>query len=667
MSGMDEMEGSVHPVAGVSTGEPRPAAARRIKPVAKSTLRPFRRTVASRALSGVFAGLNRVIAWHRLPKFLGLLNLIPIRDELRAKNLYDTTHLPSTQAPEPPSWDPELATRRAADGTYNDLSNPRMGAAGTRFGRNVPLENAWPEPEPALLEPSPRVISNRLLARQSFVPATSLNLLAAAWIQFMTHDWFDHGSPKRGGEFKVPLDKERGDSWSEDPMRIRRTPEDPTRIPGAKDGPPTYINQHSQWWDASQIYGSNEEETRALRCTDDEDGGQRRGKLILVGEGMEAQLPVDPNTHLQKSGVTHNWWIGLSLLHTTFAKEHNAIVDRLRLEFPDWDGDRLFHTARLINTALMAKIHTIEWTPAILAHPTTETALNTNWWGLVGQRVTRLFGRMSRSELISGIPGSEVNHHGVPFALTEEFVAVYRMHSLIPDTMRLHRMRDGVQVREVAMVDIAGPNTLKALEGGLTMVDLCYSFGISHPGALVLHNYPAFLRDLHRQDPDGTESRVDLASIDVMRDRERGVPRYNAFRKLMHLQPARTFKDITRNEQWARELREVYGHVDRVDLLVGMLAEDPPRGFGFSDTAFRVFILMASRRLASDRFFTNDQNVNLYTQPGMAWLNENTMASVLLRHYPGLAPALRLTRNAFAPWEPVSMVATEPPAGSLLH
>ena len=31
-----------------------------------------------------------------------------------------------------------------------------------------------------------------------------------------------------------------------------------------------------------------------------------------------------------------------------------------------------------------------------------------------------------------------------------------------------------------------------------------------------------------------------------------------------------------------------------------------PTGFGFSDTAFRVFILMASRRLKSDRFFTTD-------------------------------------------------------------
>jgi hypothetical protein len=81
----------------------------------------------------------------------------------------------------------------------------------------------------------------------------------------------------------------------------------------------------------------------------------------------------------------------------------------------------------------MAKIHTVEWTPAILAHPILEVAMSTNWWGLVGERLTKLVGRISRTnEVISGIPGSTVQHDDVPFSLTEEFVSVYRMHSLIP-------------------------------------------------------------------------------------------------------------------------------------------------------------------------------------------------------------------------------------------
>ena len=32
----------------------------------------------------------------------------------------------------------------------------------------------------------------------------------------------------------------------------------------------------------------------------------------------------------------------------------------------------------------MAKIHTVEWTPAVIANPVTERAMYANWWGLLG-------------------------------------------------------------------------------------------------------------------------------------------------------------------------------------------------------------------------------------------------------------------------------------------
>ena len=83
--------------------------------------------------------------------------------------------------------------------------------------------------------------------------------------------------------------------------------------------------------------------------------------------------------------------------------------------------------------------------------------------------------------------------------------------------------------------------------------------------------------------------------------------------------------------------------------MVGLYAEPVPKGFGFSDTAFRIFILMASRRLNSDRFFTKDFTPAVYTQTGMDWIADNDMASVLLRHEPSLRPALKGVKNAFAP------------------
>jgi hypothetical protein len=84
--------------------------------------------------------------------------------------------------------------------------------------------------------------------------------------------------------------------------------------------------------------------------------------------------------------------------------------------------------------------------------------------------------------------------------------------------------------------------------------------------------------------------------------------------------------------------------------MVGMFAEPLPKGFGFSDTAFRVFVLMASRRLESDRFFTSDFRPEVYTPAGMEWIDDNTFRTVLLRHFPELEPALRGVANPFAPW-----------------
>ena len=88
--------------------------------------------------------------------------------------------------------------------------------------------------------------------------------------------------------------------------------------------------------------------------------------------------------------------------------------------------------ARLINSALLAKIHTVEGTTAILGHPTMQIGMRANWWGLAGERIHKLLGRISSSEVISGIPGSLQNHYKVPYSITEEFVAVYRMHPLVP-------------------------------------------------------------------------------------------------------------------------------------------------------------------------------------------------------------------------------------------
>src|SRR5262249_12472929 len=118
-------------------------------------------------------------------------------------------------------------------------------------------------------------------------------------------------------------------------------------------------------------------------------------------------------------------------------------------------------------------------------------------------------------------------------------------------------------------------------------VDLLYSMGTSVAGAITLRNTPQDLLRLER--PGG--SVIDLGTTELVRDRERGIPTYNQFRRSMRMRVAKSFEEISDDPSVIVDLYTLYENVEDVDLLVGLLAETPPAGFAFSDTAFRIFTL----------------------------------------------------------------------------
>lgn len=187
------------------------------------------------------------------------------------------------------------------------------------------------------------------------------------------------------------------------------------------------------------------------------------------------------------------------------------------------------------------------------------------------------------------------------------------------------------------------------LEDGLTLADAFYSFGINYPGAITNHNYPDFLR--HLKPPNDGIPR-DMGTVDILRDRERGVPRYCAFRRMLRMSVPKSFEELTgHNPDLATALSDAYGgDIESVDALVGSHSEPVIPGFGFSETAFHNFILMASRRLKSDRFIAGQWNAETYTKEGFDWVQNSTMKDVLTRHFPELGKPLEKTGNVFAPW-----------------
>jgi hypothetical protein len=112
-------------------------------------------------------------------------------------------------------------------------------------------------------------------------------------------------------------------------------------------------------------------------------------------------------------------------------------------------------------------------------------------------------------------------------------------------------------------------------------------------------------------------------------------------------------------------------NIEDLDTVVGYLAETTrPHGFAISETQFVVFILNASRRLFSDRFFTSSFRPEFYTTMGRDWVNNNgpvkmtearpvnghedqpvsPLKRVLMRVVPELRPELEQVVNAFDPW-----------------
>jgi hypothetical protein len=599
-------------------------------------------------VSFLYRRLNRLVEWHRLPFLLSVVNLLALQHDLRRRNLFAA---PGSEPQAPDHRDFDVRGFRTADGSYNDLEAPAMGMREARFGRNVPLKYTYGEQQPDLLTPNPREISNKLLARHEFIPVPHLNMFVAAWLQFMTHDWFSHGDSDPNNQIHIPVPK--GDTtWPDDAtnkpghLSVRATASDPGVSGEPGDGmPKSYRNKETHWWDGSQIYGSSDERMRLVR-SDPSGNLVPGGMLYLDAHGL---LGMDTTTkdNVELAGVSGNWWIGLSLLTNLFVREHNAIAAHLRIDYPNQSDEWIFQKARLINAALMTKIHAVEWTPAILNTPTLRFGMRGNWWGVLGEEFERAYGRENYGERITGIPGSEKDHHSAPYSITEEFIAVYRMHSLIPDEFTMRRASDNL-VLEVRQLDECAGAKTRSVYDTVPLNDAVYSFGVSNCGALRLHNFPNRLRRLRKQGETG--HMVDLASVDILRDRERGVPRYCDFRRLLRMRVPRTFEELTGDPATAKELAEVYERVEDVDLLVGCLAEPLPHGFGFSDTAFRIFILMATRRIKSDRFYTDDFNAKTYTPEGLKWILDNSFQSILVRHFPELGPKVKRVKNAFFPW-----------------
>jgi hypothetical protein len=95
----------------------------------------------------------------------------------------------------------------------------------------------------------------------------------------------------------------------------------------------------------------------------------------------------------------------------------------------------------------------------------------------------------------------------------------------------------------------------------------------------------------------------DLASLNIQRGREHGLPSYNQTRRSLGLPPATSFADVSSDPLVQTHLASVYETVEDIDLWVGGLAEDHVHGALVGRTVFTILKNQFERLRDGDRFW----------------------------------------------------------------
>jgi len=557
--------------------------------------------VKSRAVFVAHAAILILAALVCLPHhFINLFSARAVLQRVLQQANYATT---PTAAPLPDMTPPPHHLRfRTYDGSWNNLKHPEIGMANTPLGRYIPESGRTPQEVNA--EPSVLRISERLLKQGEFKSAAPLNSLAMAWVNFSVHDFFDRGVGDNlirpaTDNHKIPVSDNRFMYMS--------------KLMATETG--AHNSRVTHWFDASQIYGSNEARAQALRT-------HVGGKMKIEEDGL---LPVAPQGFfLTGDAPRSSLHLGVLMLHHLWVAEHNYLTEQLQQRHPEMADEELYQTARLIVAAEIVKIHTVEWTAQLVADPVSADFM-TRFWEQFGKAEYR---------------------DDLYYAVSEEFISSYVLHEIMPPVFSLVDAQ-GNEVENARFVtDLfykGGQERLK--KHGLANV--LSSFGANPMGLIYPFNVPEDLRRFsehemlippEQRQPDDV-GYLDLAAIPIARERDARVPRYNDVREKIGLPRLKSIREISNDPAVVNALEDLYGHVDQIEFIVGYKAESRPSNWGLTYTQTLAFLPVVVYRIIADRFYTKDFTREIYTPYGMERLRDVRFHDIIKNLYgPSLLP-----------------------------
>ena len=397
---------------------------------------------------------------------------------------------------------------------------------------------------------NPRTLSNLLFAQADRID-NSLNLSDYVWAfgQFIDHDISlvlnDSTEP-------LAIDVPSQDPIFEEGSIIPMTRS--LSAPGTgtdPQNPRNYLNHVTSFLDGSAIYGSDDQRGEWLRDPESSigkllvsngdllpwntDSGEFDGVVDSNSPEMENPFPTNPKLFVAGDPRANENPL-LIAIHTVFVREHNRICDELAIQNPGWSSDKIYNTARKKVGALIQGITYFEWLP---------------------------------SQGIDIPAYSGYNDQVDPSIFNVFSSAAFRMgHTLINST--IVRMEDdggAVDDGNIALKDAYFNPTIINLVNGIEpylkgmatnlqqdfdckMVDDLRNFLFAPPGSGI--------------------AGLDLASININRGRERGLPDYNQVRLDFGLTSISSFIGITGSQETADQLSDLYdGNINDIDPWVG--------------------------------------------------------------------------------------------------
>lgn len=371
----------------------------------------------------------------------------------------------------------------------------------------------------------------------------------------------------------------------------------------SESGSLQHPNLITSFIDASMVYGSDDARAAALRSGV---GGKLKvstGNLLPINNTQtfpdgplenDNAGPSDPSTLYAAGDVRANENVGLLSLHTLLVREHNRLADQLAAQDPGLSDEELYQQARRLVGAMVQHITYNEYLPVLLG----EDALPayTGYDQTVDPAVSTLFSgaafRVGHTQLIPNFQRLDANNQPLPGGELPLRFAFFNASAIGADGIEPY---------------LRGLYATLSQEVDPYVIDDVRNFLFGPPGS----------------------GGMDLASINIQRGRDLGLPSYNQARLDFGLPAVTSFAEITSDPVIAAALASVYDNVDQIDVWVGGLAEDHAAGSQVGPLFQNIIADQFTRSRDGDRYwYENGQ----FTSGELSLIRSTTLAELMARN-----------------------------------